>query len=208
MFFSKICLYDQKHTLFFPILHVFAPLNDVRTYSAWSWKTTLITWIFGRAWYPPWHSSGPPGMCSPYIYVHNSCHSRSRKVNISLTLAYLLFALCFFFLFFLFCFILFCFGFFFVQKWFKTVQQHSRFWTEYFGEILRSQRMVAELRLTDQLPELADCGVLESELDISRSESYFSRPRPYWGWGWSFFPMKKLENSLSYFARYQFIPVA
>ena len=51
---SKICLYDQKHTffLFFPILHFFAPLNDVRAYSTWSWKTTLITWIFGRAWYP------------------------------------------------------------------------------------------------------------------------------------------------------------
>ena len=41
-----------KNTPFFPILHVFAPLNDVRAYSAWSWKTTLITWIFGRAWYP------------------------------------------------------------------------------------------------------------------------------------------------------------
>ena len=49
-----------KNTPFFPILHVFGPLNDVRAYSAWSWKTTLITWIFGRAWYPPWHSSGPP----------------------------------------------------------------------------------------------------------------------------------------------------
>ena len=24
----------------------FAPLNDVRAYIAWSWKTTLITWIF------------------------------------------------------------------------------------------------------------------------------------------------------------------
>ena len=41
-----------KNTPFFPILHVFAPLNDVRAYSVWSWKTTLITWIFGRAWYP------------------------------------------------------------------------------------------------------------------------------------------------------------
>ena len=48
MSFPKICLYDQKHTLF----SNFAPLNDVRAYSAWSWKTTLITWIFGRAWYP------------------------------------------------------------------------------------------------------------------------------------------------------------
>ena len=67
--FFLICLscsfpkfvYMAKNTPFFPILHVFAPLNDVRAYSAWSWKTPLITWIFGRAWYPPWHSSAPPG---------------------------------------------------------------------------------------------------------------------------------------------------
>ena len=44
---------------FFPVLHFFGPLNDVRAYIAWSWKTTLITWIFGRVWYPPWHSSSP-----------------------------------------------------------------------------------------------------------------------------------------------------
>ena len=60
MSFSKY-VYMTKNTPFFPILHVFAPLNAVRAYSGWSWKTTLITWIFGRAWYPPWHSSGPPG---------------------------------------------------------------------------------------------------------------------------------------------------
>ena len=60
MFFPKF-VFMTKNTPFFQILHVFAPLNDVRTYSAWSWKTTLITWIFGRAWYPHWHSSGPPG---------------------------------------------------------------------------------------------------------------------------------------------------
>ena len=59
MSFPKF-VYMTKNTPFFPILHVFAPLNDVWAYSAWSWKTTLITWIFGRAWYPPWHSSGPP----------------------------------------------------------------------------------------------------------------------------------------------------
>ena len=35
-----------KNTPFFPILHVFAPLNDVRAYIALSWKTTLITWFF------------------------------------------------------------------------------------------------------------------------------------------------------------------
>ena len=60
MFFPKF-VYMTKNIPFFPILHVFAPLNDVRAYSAWDWKTTLITWIFGRAWYPPWHSSGPQG---------------------------------------------------------------------------------------------------------------------------------------------------
>ena len=60
MSFPKfVCM--TKNTPFFPILHVFAPLNDVRAYSAWSWKTTLITWIFGRAWYLPWHSSGHRG---------------------------------------------------------------------------------------------------------------------------------------------------
>ena len=58
--FQNLSLWPQTHP-FFPILHVFAPLNDVRTYSALSWKTTLITWIFGRAWYPPWNSSTPPG---------------------------------------------------------------------------------------------------------------------------------------------------
>ena len=57
--FQKLSIMT-KNTPFFPILHLFAPLNNVRTYSAWSWKTTLITWIFGRAWYPPWHSSAPP----------------------------------------------------------------------------------------------------------------------------------------------------
>ena len=61
MSFPKF-VYMTKNTPFFPILHVFAPLNDVRAYIAWSWKTTLITWIFGRAWYPPWHSSGPSGI--------------------------------------------------------------------------------------------------------------------------------------------------
>ena len=35
-----------KTLLFFPILHIFAPLNDLRTYTACSRKTTLITWIF------------------------------------------------------------------------------------------------------------------------------------------------------------------
>ena len=50
MHFSK-CLFQNfvsktKNTPSFPILHVFALLNDVHVNTAWSWKTTLITWIF------------------------------------------------------------------------------------------------------------------------------------------------------------------
>ena len=57
--FQNLSMWPKTHP-FFPILHVFAPLNDVRAYIAWSWKTTLITWICGQAWYPSWHSSAPP----------------------------------------------------------------------------------------------------------------------------------------------------
>ena len=45
MFFQKFVTMT-KNTPFFQILHVFASLKDVRAYIAWSWKTTLITWIF------------------------------------------------------------------------------------------------------------------------------------------------------------------
>ena len=48
---QNLSIWPKTHP-FFPILHVFAPLNDVRAYSVWSWKPTLITWIFGWAWYP------------------------------------------------------------------------------------------------------------------------------------------------------------
>ena len=45
--------------------------NDVRTYIAWSWKTTLITWIFFRGWYPTSNTSGPPG----HLLTSKSCIS-------------------------------------------------------------------------------------------------------------------------------------
>ena len=45
MSFSKF-VNMTKNTPFFTILHIFAPLNDVRAYIVWSLKTTLITWIF------------------------------------------------------------------------------------------------------------------------------------------------------------------
>ena len=48
-----------KNIPLFPILHVLAPLNDVRAYIVWSWKTTLITWIFLRGWYPTSDTSAP-----------------------------------------------------------------------------------------------------------------------------------------------------
>ena len=66
------------------------------------------------------------------------------------------------------------------QKWFKTVQQHSRFWTEYLGETRpHPQQMVAELQLTDPLPELVIGGVLE--LGLSGSVSRISATI-CWGW--------------------------
>ena len=46
---------------FRPVLHEFDTLFMLRTYSVQLWKITLFTWIFGWAWYPPWHSSAPPG---------------------------------------------------------------------------------------------------------------------------------------------------
>ena len=61
MSFPKF-VYMTKNTPFFRILHVFfSPLNDVHAFLAWSWKTTLITWIFGRVWYPPLTFECPPG---------------------------------------------------------------------------------------------------------------------------------------------------
>ena len=77
MFFPKF-VYVTKNTPFFPILHVFASLNNVRAYSAWSWKTALITWIFGRAWYPLWHSSGPPRIPIPLLPPHFGVWLRPR----------------------------------------------------------------------------------------------------------------------------------
>ena len=41
MSFQNMTTSPKTH-LFPPILHVFAPLNDVRAYIAWSWKTTII----------------------------------------------------------------------------------------------------------------------------------------------------------------------
>ena len=67
MSFPKFVIRPKTYP-FFPILHVFAPLNDVRAYIAWSWKTTLITWIFFTRMvsnfkykWPPWGPSRHDG---------------------------------------------------------------------------------------------------------------------------------------------------
>ena len=50
-----------KNTPFFPILPVFASLNDVRAYIALSWKTTLIMWFFYEDDIQLQIQVGPPG---------------------------------------------------------------------------------------------------------------------------------------------------
>ena len=57
--FQNLSIWPTTHP-FFSILHIFAPLNNVREYIAWSWKTTLIMWIFLRGWYPTSNTSGLP----------------------------------------------------------------------------------------------------------------------------------------------------
>ena len=60
MFFPKF-VYMTKNTPFFPNFGRFsAPLNDALAYSAWSWKTTLITWIFWTSLIPPLTFECPP----------------------------------------------------------------------------------------------------------------------------------------------------
>ena len=76
--FQNLSIWPKTHP-FFPILHVFAPLKDVRAYSAWFRKTTLITWIFGRAWYHPWHSSGPP---PGYEFLGSSHTLRQTQIRV------------------------------------------------------------------------------------------------------------------------------
>ena len=49
--FQNLSIWPKIHP-FFQFCTFFAPLNDVCAYITWSWKTTLITWIFGWAWYP------------------------------------------------------------------------------------------------------------------------------------------------------------
>ena len=56
LFFPKFMTITKTH-LFFPMLDVFAPLNDVHT---WSWKTALITCFLLQWWYLPWNTSPPP----------------------------------------------------------------------------------------------------------------------------------------------------
>ena len=69
--FPNLSIWPKTHP-FFQFCTFLHPLNDVCAYIAWSWKTTLITWIFGQAWYPPWHSSSHPWTV---LRIEKSMHS-------------------------------------------------------------------------------------------------------------------------------------
>ena len=58
MFFPKF-VYMAKNTPFFPILHIFVPLNDVRVLCL-VLKNNPIYVNFWTSLIPPWHSSAPP----------------------------------------------------------------------------------------------------------------------------------------------------
>ena len=69
----------SKNIPFFPILHVFAPLNDVRAYIAWSWKNnpnyvnffTRMISNFKNKWPPP--GTLPPWPPSGYATAYPHC---------------------------------------------------------------------------------------------------------------------------------------
>ena len=67
--FQNLSIWPKTHP-FFQFCMFLHPRNDVRAYVACSWKTTLITWIFGRAWYPPWHSNGPQKKISKHMHIY------------------------------------------------------------------------------------------------------------------------------------------
>ena len=58
-----------KNIPFFPISHVFAPLNYVRPYTTWSWKTTLIMWFFFTGMISNFKYKWPPGI---YLYINKA----------------------------------------------------------------------------------------------------------------------------------------
>ena len=60
--FQNLSLRPKTH-LFLNFAH-FCTLKDAHAYIAWSWKTTLIMWIFLRRWYQTSNTSGPWGLKS------------------------------------------------------------------------------------------------------------------------------------------------
>ena len=76
MFFPKF-VWMTKNKPFFQILHVFAPLNDVHTYSAWSWKTTLNYLNFWMSLIPPLTFE-----CPPRKIYHNLLQTLKSRITI------------------------------------------------------------------------------------------------------------------------------
>ena len=59
--FQNLSILPKVHPFFFKFCTFLHPLNNVRAYIAWSWKTTLITWFFFLlGWYPTSNTSAPP----------------------------------------------------------------------------------------------------------------------------------------------------
>ena len=70
--------YMTKNTPFFPILHVFAPLNHVREYSAWSWENNPNYVNFWTSLIPPLTFEWPFGpVYQSYVLKkkHFSCQN-------------------------------------------------------------------------------------------------------------------------------------
>ena len=62
---SKICLYDQKHTLFSNFTHFCTPKRHTRVHCL-VLKNNPNYVNFWTSLIPPWHSTGPPGTLSHF----------------------------------------------------------------------------------------------------------------------------------------------
>ena len=74
---SKICQNDQKHTLFSNFARFCTP-KRCHAYIAWSWKTTLIMWIFFTGMISNFKYKCPPPM-DPGIFKGECKHFLRRK---------------------------------------------------------------------------------------------------------------------------------
>ena len=80
MSFPKICLYDQKHTLFSNFARFYTPKQC-------TWVQCLVlknnpNYVdFWMSLIPPWHSSGPPGNFYQFCLINEQIFKRFYKVG-------------------------------------------------------------------------------------------------------------------------------